>query len=78
MHFEGEHLQGLSLSQGPSGSQVSLGWAELGRAPGPWKTSAEPRLPASASTGKLKKDALGGAPVLNKTQVFLLAVVRLS
>ena len=43
-----------------------------------WKTSAEPRLPASASPGKLRKDALGGAPVLNKTQVFLLAVVHFS
>lgn len=39
---------------------------------------AEPRLPAFASPWKLRKDALGGAHVLNKTQIFFLAMVHFS
>lgn len=79
------------IFQGPAGPrelspklQALLGWAGLGLAPvlgrglGGLKATF-PRPPASASRRKLqKKDALGGARVLNKTQLFFLAVPHFS
>lgn len=61
---------------------------ELGLAPGPWAGEGsrpegnlppdEPRLPASATPQKLKKNALRGAHVVSEAQIFFLPTLHFS